>query len=74
MLNKKTISLFLQKKAIMFNALSEETQLTLVIIGIALLFIIVIWNSKRNKKKLYSRDQRNFRKNYQKKSDKGKMY
>jgi len=48
----------------MFDALSEETQLVIVVIGIALLFVIVRWNSARNKKKLYNRDTRDFRKNY----------
>jgi len=54
----------------MFDALSEETQLVLVVIGIALLFVIVRWNSGRNKKKLYNRDTRDFRKNYFKKKKK----
>ncbi len=48
----------------MFNSLSEETQLILLVIGIAILFAIVSWNHKRNKQKLYDRDKRNFRKNY----------
>jgi len=54
----------------MFDALSEETQLVVVIIGIALLFFIVRWNSGRNKKKLYDRSGRDFRKNYLKKRKK----
>ncbi|MBQ4803782.1 hypothetical protein J8L88_13045 [Aquimarina sp. MMG015] len=54
----------------MFDALSEETQLVLVIIGIALLFFVVRWNSGRNKKKLYDRSTRDFRKNYFKKKKK----
>ncbi len=48
----------------MFDSLSEEIQLLLLIIGIAILFIIVLWNSGRNKKKLYHRKNRDFRKNY----------
>ncbi|WP_167571735.1 MULTISPECIES: hypothetical protein [Aquimarina] len=51
----------------MLDALSEETQLILVVIIIAVLFIIISWNTKRNKSKLYDRDKRNFRKNYLKK-------
>ncbi len=51
----------------MFDVFSEETQLVVVIIGIALLFFIVRWNSGRNKRKLYNRDKRDFRKNYLKK-------
>lgn len=54
----------------MLNALSEDTQLIFTIIGIALLFIIVLWNSKRNNRKLYNRSERNFRKNYVKKAKK----
>ncbi|MFC5046428.1 hypothetical protein HN014_13810 [Aquimarina sp. TRL1] len=51
----------------MLASLSEETQLVLAIIGIAILFGIVLWNTKRNRKKLYHREQRNFKKNYAKK-------
>lgn len=51
----------------MLNTLSEENQLIIAIIGIAILFAIVLWNSKRNSSKLYHRDQRNFKKNYFKK-------
>lgn len=47
--------------------LSEQNQLILLVIAIAILFAIVSWNTKRNKNKLYHRDTRNFRKNYQKK-------
>ncbi|WP_298313415.1 hypothetical protein [uncultured Aquimarina sp.] len=54
----------------MFDTLSEETQLVLVVIGIALLFFVVRWNSGRNKNKLYNRDKRDFRKNYFKKKKK----
>lgn len=51
----------------MLDTLSEETQLILLVIGIAILFLLVSWNHKRNKNKLYDRDKRNFRKNYLKK-------
>ncbi len=51
----------------MFNSLSEETQLILLVIGIAILFVLVSWNYKRNRDKLYDRNKRNFRKNYHKK-------
>ncbi|WP_378177029.1 hypothetical protein [Aquimarina sp. SS2-1] len=54
----------------MFDSLSEETQLILVVIAIALLFFAVRWNSGRNKKKLYDRDKRDFRKNYYNKKKK----
>ncbi|MEW7280072.1 hypothetical protein ABW636_15870 [Aquimarina sp. 2201CG1-2-11] len=47
--------------------LSEQTQLILTVLAIAVLFVIVSWNTKRNKNKLYNRDKRNFRKNYEKK-------
>ncbi|MEB3344530.1 hypothetical protein U6A24_03605 [Aquimarina gracilis] len=48
----------------MFDSLSEETQVILIIIGIAILFLAVSFNTKRNKRRLYDRDKRNFRKNY----------
>ncbi len=51
----------------MLDSLSEEMQLVISVIGIAVLFVLVLWNSKRNKNKLYDRDQRDFRKNYFKK-------
>ncbi|WP_158250413.1 hypothetical protein [Aquimarina sp. I32.4] len=51
----------------MLNSLSQETQLILMVIAIGILFALVTWNTKRNKKKLYNRDERNFRKNYSKK-------
>ncbi len=51
----------------MLDTFSEETQLILVVIAIAILFAVVSWNTKRNKNKLYHRDKRNFRKNYEKK-------
>jgi preprotein translocase subunit SecG len=54
------------------KALSEETQLVLVIIVIAVLFVLVLLNNKRNKKLRYDRDKRNFTKNYYKKRRKHK--
>ncbi len=54
----------------MFDSLPEETQLILMVVGIAVLFALVSWNTKRNKSKLYGRDKRNFKKNYLKKKDK----
>jgi len=61
---------FTTKESVMFESISEETQLILVLIGIALLFFVVRWNSARNKRKLYNRDKRDFRKNYFKKKNK----
>ncbi len=49
------------------NNLSEETQLIFLIIAIALLFVLVLFNNKRNKKLRYDRDKRFFNKNYYKK-------
>lgn len=51
----------------MFESFSEETQLILTVIAIAILFAVVSWNTKRNKNKLYNRSSRNFKKNYLKK-------
>ncbi len=48
----------------MFDALSEETQLIVMVIGIAVLFVAVMWNTNRNRNKLYGRNKRDFRKNY----------
>ncbi len=56
----------------MFDSLSEETQIILMIVGIAVLFIAVSWNTKRNKRRLYDRGKRNFRKNYMEKKKKNK--
>jgi hypothetical protein len=52
--------------------LSEETQLIILIIAIALLFILVLFNNKRNTKLRYDREKRNFNKNYYKKRRKHK--
>ncbi len=54
----------------MFDSLSEETQLILMIVGMAVLFILVSWNTKRNKNKLYDRRKRSFKKNYFDKKEK----
>ncbi|WP_164914169.1 hypothetical protein [Aquimarina sediminis] len=54
----------------MLEALSEETQLILMVIAIAILFVFVSLNTKKNKNKLYNRDERNYRKNYFKKKKK----
>lgn len=51
----------------MFDTISEEAQLILTVIVIAVLFVLVTWNTKRNKNKLYNRNERNYRKNYFKK-------
>lgn len=50
--------------------LSNDIQVILLIVGIALLFGIVLWNNKRNQHKRYNRDKRNFRKNYHEKKSK----
>ncbi|UZO79304.1 hypothetical protein NBT05_10005 [Aquimarina sp. ERC-38] len=47
----------------MFESLSGEMQLILVVLVIAVLFIFVFYNSKRNKEKLYNRRSRNFKNN-----------
>ncbi|WP_188458388.1 hypothetical protein [Psychroflexus planctonicus] len=47
----------------MLEEISAEIQLIFVIIVIAILFVLVLWNNKRNRKKRFDREQRNFRKN-----------
>jgi len=47
-----------------FDSLSSSTQVFVVFIGLAILFMIVFANNKRNKNKLYHRKRRNFRDNY----------
>lgn len=39
------------------------------IVILAVLFIVVRWNTARNKKKLYDREGRNFRENYFKRKE-----
>ncbi|WP_299684354.1 hypothetical protein [uncultured Dokdonia sp.] len=48
-----------------FDSLSTTTQVFVVFIGLAVLFMIVFANNKRNKNKLYHRKRRNFRDNYE---------
>ena len=48
-----------------FDSLSSTSQIFLVFIGLAILFLIVFANNKRNKNKLYHRKRRNFKENYE---------
>ncbi|MFN2261441.1 MAG: hypothetical protein ABR595_05200 [Psychroflexus sp.] len=48
----------------MLEKLSPEMQFILVIVGLAILFLLVLLNNKRNKKKRFDRDKRNFRRNF----------
>ncbi len=54
------------------KSLSEETQLILLIVAIAILFGLVLLNNKRNNKLRYDREKRKFNKNYYKKKEKQK--
>jgi len=56
----------------MFEELSPEMQFIVVIVGLALLFLLVLWNNKRNTNKRFDRDKRNFRKNFYEKKQKQK--
>jgi len=47
-----------------FNSLSPTTQIVALFVGIAILFLLVFSNNKRNKGKLYDRKRRSFRENY----------
>ncbi|MEP0263888.1 hypothetical protein [Dokdonia sp.] len=47
-----------------FDSLSNTTQIFVVFIGLAILFILVFFNNKKNKDKLYHRKRRNFKDNY----------
>jgi len=47
-----------------FNTLSPSTQIVLLFVGIAILFLAVFSNSKKNKSKLYNGKRRSFRDNY----------
>ncbi|MAQ75473.1 MAG: hypothetical protein CL613_03970 [Aquimarina sp.] len=51
----------------MFDSLSEETQLIIMVVGLAALFALVMWNTKRNKEKFYGRRKRDFRRNFKEK-------
>ncbi len=48
-----------------FDSLSNTTQIFIVFIGLAILFLLVFANNRRNKKRLYNRKRRNFRDNYE---------
>lgn len=48
-----------------FDSLSSTSQIFIVFIGLAILFLLVFANNKRNKKKLYNRKRRNFKDNYE---------
>ncbi|WGK63786.1 hypothetical protein [Croceiramulus getboli] len=51
----------------MFDGYSAESQIILVFVVLAILFLFVIRNNNRNKDKLYKRGKRDFRKNYEQK-------
>lgn len=48
----------------MLEQFSPDIQFILVIVGIAVLFLLVLFNNKRNKRKRYDRKHRNFRQNF----------
>ncbi|WP_299211533.1 hypothetical protein [uncultured Dokdonia sp.] len=48
-----------------FDSLSNTSQIFVVFIGLAILFLLVFANNKRNKNKLYRRKRRNFKDNYE---------
>lgn len=48
-----------------FDSLSNTSQIFIVFIGLAILFLLVFANNKRNKNKLYRRKRRNFKDNYE---------
>ncbi|MAQ40103.1 hypothetical protein [Mesonia oceanica] len=57
----------------MLENLSEQTQLILIVVLLAILFFAVLKNNKRNKEKRYDRKSRNFRENiYKKKKERDK--
>lgn len=53
-----------------FDSLSPTTQIFVIFIGLAVLFLAVFSNNKKNKDKLYGRKRRDFRDNYYKRKDK----
>ncbi len=56
-----------------FDSLSETVQIGLVFVILAVLFVIVFLNNRRNKEKRYNRRGRNFKDNYyQRKREKEK--
>lgn len=54
----------------MLEQISAENQFILLVIGIGILFVLVLTNNKRNRKKRFEREQRNFRKNFYSKKNK----
>jgi len=53
-----------------FDSLSNTTQIFVVFIGLAILFLLVFANNRRNKNKLYHRKRRSFKDNYETKKRK----
>ena len=53
-----------------FNQLSSSTQIVVLFAGIAILFLAVFTNSKKNKNKLHNRKHRSFGDNYTRKKEK----
>jgi hypothetical protein len=47
-----------------FDSLSPTTQIFVIFIGLAVLFLAVFSNNRKNKNKLYDRKGRSFRDNY----------
>lgn len=48
-----------------FDSLSSTSQIFIVFIGLAILFLLVFANNRKNKKRLYNRKRRNFKDNYE---------
>ena len=62
---------FYKKYKPMLEQFSTDMQFIIVIIAIAILFFLVLFNNKRNRQKRYDRKNRNFRRNfYEKKKNK----
>lgn len=53
----------------MLENISAENQIIAIVVFLALMFLLVVLNHRRNIKKQYNRDQRKFRKNYYKKRE-----
>lgn len=53
----------------MLENISAENQLIGIVIFLAIMFLLVVLNHRRNTKKQYDRNKRNFRKNYFKKKN-----
>jgi hypothetical protein len=47
-----------------FDSLSNTAQIGLVFLILAILFILVFFNNRKNKEKRYNRRGRNFKENY----------